>query len=69
MFIWLTHPPIHQAAAQNVVAVPPEPGVVDVGVPMAQCDIVVVGGQLAHDRVFVMREPGRVLANARQKFW
>ena len=67
IFIWPTHPQSINPQCKTVVAVSPEPGVVDVGVPMAQRDIVGIGGQLTCDRVLVMRDPRHVFAQACQE--
>ena len=54
--------PVQQSAAQTIVGVSPKPGVVDVGVPMAQRHIVAVGGELAGDRGLVLRDSRHVFA-------
>lgn len=54
--------PVQQAAAQDAAGIAPKPRVVDVGVPVAQGDVIGVGGQLAHHRVLVAYDPRHVFA-------
>src|SRR6201999_2052061 len=59
--------PVQQAAAQDVVAVAPKPGVVDVGVPVTERDVVRMLGQIAPYRSLVGQEAGRVMAKVRNE--
>src|SRR3546814_12815121 len=60
--------PIHQAALQGAVGVAPEPGVVDVRVPVAERDELRVGMQEAFDRGLVFEKSLRFLFKARDEF-
>ena len=65
-FIWLTHPQSINPQCRPP-ALAPEPGIVDVGVPMAQCDVVGIGSQLACNKVLARRDPRRLRAQAGQE--
>src|SRR3546814_1434659 len=53
--------PVHQAALQRAVGIAPEPGVVDVRVPVAERDELRVGVQEAFDRGLVLQKTLRFL--------
>src|SRR3546814_20231053 len=60
--------PVHQAALQRAVGIAPEPGVVDVRVPVAERDELRVGVQEAFDRGLVLQKTLRFLLEARDEF-
>ena len=59
--------PIQESAVHVIAGVPPEPGVVDVRVPVAQRDVVGLGSQMVPDRGLVLQESRRVVAQSRQE--